>query len=173
MTDGVVLGPLMDADLPVLFRWINEPDQVHWNAAYHPVSETDHRQWFDSVRRRNDISIFAIRTLSDKRLIGSCQLHHIDPVHRSAELQIRIGDQDERGRGLGTDAVTQLLRFGFDDLNLHRVYLHVFANNAAAIRAYEKAGFRREGVLKEAAHIDGRYVDVVAMGILRGEFEKA
>lgn len=173
MADSVTLGPLLDSDLPVLFQWINEPEQVHWNSAYRPVSETDHREWFEAVRKRGDIAIFAIRTVADNRLIGSCQLRHIDPVHRNAELQIRIGQVDERGHGSGTEAVRQLVRYGFRDLNLHRVYLNVFATNAAAIRAYEKAGFQREGQLKEAAHIDGRWVDVVVMGILRQELHEA
>lgn len=173
MADTVTLGPLLDSDLPVLFKWINQPEQVHWNSAYRPVSETDHRAWFEAVRKRDDVAIFAIRTVLDNRLIGSCQLRHIDPVHRNAELQIRIGEVDERGRGNGTEAVRQLLRFGFRDLNLRRVYLNVFANNATAIRTYEKAGFQREGLLREAAHIDGRYVDVVVMGILRPEFHEA
>jgi len=172
MRDAVRIGPLLDADLPVLFGWINEPEQVHWNSAYHPVSESDHREWFDAVRKRKDAVIFGIRTIPDERLIGSCQLRNIDPVHRNAELQIRIGVVDARGQGRGTEAVRQLLRFGFRDLNLHRVYLNVFAENAAAIGAYEKAGFRREGLLREAAHIDGKYVDVVAMGILREEFHQ-
>jgi diamine N-acetyltransferase len=170
VAEGVILGPLLDGDLPVLFEWINQPDQVHWNSAYRPVSETDHRAWFENVRKRNDVAIFAIRTGSDNRLIGSCQLRSIDPVHRQAELQIRIGDVTQRGHGYGTEAVRQLLRFAFRDLNLHRVYLNVFAHNTAAIRAYEKAGLRREGLLREAAHIDGRYVDVVIMGVLRPEF---
>jgi RimJ/RimL family protein N-acetyltransferase len=173
VADAVVLGPLLDADLPVLFEWINQPEQVHWNSAYHPVSETDHREWFDSIRRRTDVVIFGIRARPDGRLVGSCQLRNIDPVHRNAELQIRIGEVEERGQGRGTEAVRELLRFGFRELNLHRVYLNVFAHNAAAIRAYEKAGLRREGVLREAAHVDGRYVDIVVMGILRPEFGEA
>ena len=169
MAETVVLGPLLDSDLRTLFAWINEPEQVHWNSPYKPVSETDHREWFDAIRKRTDVAIFGIRTASEERLIGSCQLRNIDPVHRNAELQIRIGEVGERGQGHGTEAVRQLVRFGFRELNLHRVYLNVFAHNASAIRAYEKAGFRREGVLREAAHIDGRYVDVVVMGILRSE----
>lgn len=173
MNDAVILGPLLDGDVPVLFEWINDPEQVHWNSAYRPVSETDHRAWFEAIRQRPDVAIFGIRKMPGKHLVGSCQLRNIDPVHRSAELQIRIGDVGERGQGYGTEAVRQLLRFGFRELNLHRVYLNVFAHNAAAIRAYEKAGFRKEGLLKEAAHIEGKYVDVVAMGILRSEFEKA
>jgi len=89
-----------------------------------------------------------------------------------AELQIRIGDAADRGRGVGSEAVGLLLRFAFDDLNLQRVQLHVFADNAAAIRVYEKAGFVREGVLRQAAHIGGKYVDVVLMGILREDYAR-
>jgi RimJ/RimL family protein N-acetyltransferase len=53
---------------------------------------------------------------------------------------------------------------------LYRIYLHVFASNQAAIRTYEKAGFRREGLLRQHAHVDGKYVDVIVMGVLRDEF---
>ena len=70
------------------------------------------------------------------------------------------------------EAVRLLLDFAFRDLNLHRVYLHVFDTNAAAIRIYEKVGFVREGVLRQAAHIDGRYVDVMVMSILREEYAR-
>ena len=101
--------------------------------------------------------------MKTKKLIGTCQLHSISAVHRHAELQIRIGDVKQRGHGYGTDAVQLLLKFGFDDLNLHRIFLHVFADNKAAVRTYEKCGFKREGILRHAAHIDGRYVDDVLM----------
>ncbi len=110
--------------------------------------------------------IFGIRLLEGGSLIGTCQLHAIDPIHRTAELQIRIAPS-HHGQGYGTEAVGLLLDHAFKDLNLHRVQLHVFATNARAIRVYEKAGFAREGVLLEAAYIDGKYVDVVVMGVLR------
>ena len=116
-----------------------------------------------------DSVIFGIRLLESNRLIGSCQLHSINHVHRSAELQIRIGEPFQRGQGYGTEAVRLLLDFAFKDLNLHRVYLHVFSTNAAAILIYKKVGFVHEGLLRKAAHIDGAYVDVVVMGILRDE----
>ena len=91
-------------------------------------------------------------------------------VHRSAELQIRLGEAAERGQGYGTEVVRLLLDFAFKDLNLHRVYLHVFSTNTAVIRVYEKVGFVREGLLRKAAHINGAYVDVLVMGILREEY---
>ena len=84
-------------------------------------------------------------------------------------MQIRLGEAEERGHGYGTEAVRLLLDFAFKDLNLHRVYLRVFVTNEAALRVYEKVGFVREGVLREAAYIDGKYVDVAVLGILRDE----
>lgn len=165
----LVLTPPTVTDLPIMFDWINDREQVLFNAPYKPVTEEQHKAWFESLQQRDDIVIFGIRLLESNKLIGSCQLHSINHVHRSTELQIRIGEPTQRGQGYGTEAVRLLLDFAFKDLNLHRVYLHVFSTNPAALRMYEKTGFVREGLLRKAAHIDGAYVDVVVMGILREE----
>lgn len=164
------LAPLRDEDLEVLFGWINDREQVLLNSPYRPVHAWDHRAWFESVPSRDDVAIFGIRLDPDDVLIGSCQLNEIDPYRGTAYLQIRIGQPSARGRGLGTEAVCLLLGHAFDDLRLRRVTLSVFADNAAAIRCYEKAGFRREGLLREAAYLDGRTTDVLVMGILRAEY---
>ncbi len=165
----IVLTPLKSSDLPSMLEWINDREQVLFNASYKPVTETQHREWFEAIQRRTDTVIFGIRLRESDKLIGSCQLHSINYVHRNAELQIRLGDREERGRGYGTEAVRLLLSFAFKDLNLHRIYLHVFSTNSAAIRVYEKVGFVHEGVLREAAYVNGKYVDVIEMGILRNE----
>ncbi len=166
----VTLTPVTDDDLPVMLGWINDREQVIFNAPYKPVSLRSHQEWFESTQRRSDMYLFAIRLSETSELIGTCQLHGINMVHRSAELQIRLGNVAERGKGYGTDAVQLLLEFAFKDLNMHRVFLHVFSSNSTAIRAYEKAGFKREGILRAAAYINGEYVDVLVMGILQNEY---
>jgi RimJ/RimL family protein N-acetyltransferase len=168
--DRIILAPLRDEDSRTLFDWINERDDVLLSAPYKPVHAADHRDWFDAIRSRQDVAIFGIRLLDDDRLIGSCQLYGIDPRARSAELQIRIGEADARDQGLGTEAVQLLLRHAFADLNLHRVQLRVFASNERAQGAYERAGFRHEGTLRDAAYVDGAWDDVVVMGLLRDEW---
>lgn len=165
----VGLTPITRADAPQLFRWINDRDLVRFNSAYQPVHEPTHMQWLEGLTQRTDLVAFAIRIRRTGRLIGVCQLTAISRVHRSAELQIRLGDAAARGRGYGSEAVRLLLDHAFHDLNLHRVSLQVFATNAAAIRTYERAGFRHEGRLRDAAFIGGEYVDVRLMGILREE----
>jgi diamine N-acetyltransferase len=161
----VELTSLRSEDSALLFEWINDRSLVELSAPFRPVSQIEHERWFSQIRERTDVRIFAIR--EDGRLVGTCQLHSIHPVHRSAELQIRIGAGDARGRGVGREALRQLLRHGFDELDLHRIYLHVFATNERAIRAYEDVGFRREGLLREAAAIAGTWIDVLLMAVLR------
>jgi len=165
--ERILLAPLRDDDSRRLFDWINERDDVLLSAPYKPVHGADHSGWFDAIRTRSDTVIFGIRLLEGDRLIGSCQLFAIDPRARSAELQIRIGEEDARDRGLGREALQLLLRYGFDDLNLRRIWLRVFATNERALRAYEAAGFVEEGRLREAAYVDGAFVDVVVMARLR------
>lgn len=165
----VMLAPITRADAPVLFKWINDRELVLLSSAYRPVHETTHLEWVRGLSQRPDAVAFAIRLKKSRRLVGVCQLTQITRVHRSAELQIRIGDARWRGRGLGTEAVRLLVDFAFKDLNLHRVSLQVFRTNARAVRSYKRSGFQLEGTLRDAAYVDGQYVDVLVMAILRRE----
>ena len=168
--ETVALGPLRPDDSPLLFEWINDRELVTLSAPFRLVSPEEHDAWFAAVRARSGMKIFGIRLRDGDRLVGSCQLHSIDPEHRAAELQIRIGAADARGRGVGGEATRLLLRYAFDELDLHRVFLHVFEGNEPARRLYERVGFRTEGVLRQAARIEGEWVDVVLMAMLRTDY---
>lgn len=95
------------------------------------------------------------------------QIAAINPVHRSAEIGIRIGNENNRGQGCGTEALRLALDFCWNDLNLNRVQLTVFEHNARAIGAYRAAGFRKEGRMPRAAFIGGDWVDLIMMAALR------
>jgi RimJ/RimL family protein N-acetyltransferase len=164
---GVRLELLRDEDSDALFRWINDHDLVIRSAPWRPVARADHDAWFTAIRQRDDVRIFAIREARDDRLIGSCQLHSIDRTDRSAELQIRIGEADARGRGHGREAVRLLLDEAFGRLGLRRVTLHVFASNASALAVYRAAGFRELGGPLEVIEIDGGPERVLRMEIRR------
>ena len=71
--------------------------------------------------------------------------------------------------GYGCDAVTTLTEFCFTQLNLHKVYLHVFDSNTRAIRCYEKAGYKVEGRLVGHHFSNGKYEDVLVMARIRIE----
>lgn len=106
------------------------------------------------------------------RPVGFCGLYMIDATHRRAEFGILIGEADARGRGLGTKVTSEILRVAFDELGLNRVFLELLASNSLARRVYEKCGFQLEG--RARAHVlrNGRFVDVLSMGILADEFRQ-
>jgi RimJ/RimL family protein N-acetyltransferase len=136
-----------------------------------PVSAREFAERLGSDRPDPNAVAFHLRTLADDRLIGFVALHSIEWNNRTALLGIGIGEFDYRGKGYGTDALQLILRYAFEELNLFRIGLNVIENNRSAIRVYEKAGFRREGVTRGAVLRDGRRYDVILMGILRGEWQ--
>jgi RimJ/RimL family protein N-acetyltransferase len=163
----IVLTELRSADSATLFNWINSPDTVHFNAPYTPIHEPNHTAWFEAVTNASDRVVFAIREPPTLRLIGIVQLVGLHPIHRTAELIIRIGEESDRNRGAGSEAVQLATNFAFMDRNLQRVWLRAFTDNPRAIRAYEKAGFKMEGTMRRACFIDGRWRDEAIMAILR------
>jgi len=168
VTTCIALRAAVDSDSDLLFEWINDRDLVVFNAPYRPISRPEHEEWFKRIRKRPDAAFFMIEDRSAGEPVGSCQLINVHPVHRSAELQIRIGVRRSQDQGAGSEAVRQLVEFGFTQLQLHRIALHVFSTNTRAVRVYEKCGFVREGLLRQAACIDGNWVDVICMAIVRG-----
>ena len=163
----VRLAPLRDDDIEPLFRWINDRELVILNAPFKPVEWDDHRRWFERIRNAPEVEIFGIRRTEDDALIGSCQLNGIDRESGRASLQIRIGEREAWGKGFGTEAVQLLLEHAFQDLELERVELDVFAGNERALRTYRKAGFREQGVSEGGALIEGEPVDVIRMAAER------
>ncbi len=103
--------------------------------------------------------------------IGSISFHTAVPEDRRAELGIAIGDKAYWSKGYGTDAMRVLLRFGFDEMNLHRIELTVDARNERARACYRKCGFVDEARLRQHRYAGGAYHDVLWMGILRDEWE--
>ena len=116
----------------------------------------------------NTISLAVCRK-EDDEFVGTTGLYDLQWVMRSASFRVFIGDKLSWDRGIGTDCARLMLRYGFDKLNLNRIWLGVNAANERAVRAYEKAGFVREGLLRQEQFRNARYYDVVRMAVLRDE----
>jgi RimJ/RimL family protein N-acetyltransferase len=104
-------------------------------------------------------------------LIGSTGLHEIDYKNRHAVFGIVIGEKEAWGKGYGTEVTALITGYAFETLNLNRVGLEVYEDNERGIKAYERVGFTREGVLRQAMYREGRYWNKIVMSILREEWE--
>ncbi|MBK6683237.1 MAG: GNAT family N-acetyltransferase [Deltaproteobacteria bacterium] len=113
--------------------------------------------------------IFGVTLPNDDALIGASGLHHIHPVSRMAEWGLLV-EPDHWGYGYGQEIGVRMLRYAFEDLNLNRVYLRVNVGHPAGVRAYEAAGFIKEGLLRQTTWLEGRYHDTFVMAALRDEW---
>jgi RimJ/RimL family protein N-acetyltransferase len=162
--------PLEVEDLDAVQGFANDPENQQYVTLHRPLSRGAEREWLESLGRKESEVVFGIALKEEGRLIGTCGLREIGLPNRAADLGIMIGEARFQGRGLGTEAMNLLLAYGFETLNLNRIGLRVYANNPRAIRCYEKCGFRREGVLREARWWAGRWWDVLQYGILAREW---
>ena len=160
----VTLRGLIKEDEKLIYEWVNRSDLRDKMGTVYPISECEHEKWFEKMCCCNDPKMFAIEY--ESKCIGTIGLKEFDHINSTVELFVRIGDDSARNKGCGSDAVSTLVKYCFDHLNIHKVYLNVYASNVGAIRCYEKAGFSREGLLKEHHYINGEYEDVVVMGII-------
>lgn len=164
----VKLRSLKEDDIWKLHKWINDPEIIKFTNYYRPISEMEQRKWFNSIPEiSNNNSIFGIELLENNELIGFCGLHDINYIHSRAELRIKIGESRYWNQGYGKEALLSLIDHGFNDLNLHRIWLTVIYSNVNAIKLYEKLGFKKEGTLKDNMFIKGEYVDTIVMGLIR------
>ncbi len=103
-------------------------------------------------------------------IVGCVNLLNIDNINLCAELHIMIGSESDRGKGIGTFAVSTIIDHAFFNLNLRRLQLEVLEYNQVAQKLYKKIGFVEEGKKRKAVFKDGEYVDELIMGLLRDEY---
>lgn len=163
------LRALEPEDLLALNTWRNNRALTMQTHGFRfPISQEMDRQWYERVvvNAAPQKAVFAVQD-QKKTAVGLAQLSQIDPIHHRAELGLYLGEDHVRGQGLGKAAVAELCAFGFDDLNLRRIFLQVSAGNEAAIGCYRAHGFLEEGRLRQHYFADGEWQDVVMMGLLR------
>ena len=156
-------------------EWINanfwNPNVTRYLIVVWPEPLSGTRAFWARQRGEADGQLFLIETPAREPL-GVGGLEDIQRRARTAELGLWLAEP-HWGRGYGTDAVRTICRFGFREMNLRRIALHVYDMNPRGARAYEKVGFREEGRLRSDQFVDGRHSDLIVMGLLAGELIEA
>ena len=169
--ERLYLSPMNPDDAALYTKWINDREVTRWMALHASViSLPQERQFLEGCVGGGDGHHFTIVLRDGDRPIGSVCLLGLNPVDRTAELGIFIGETEYYAKGYGAEAIRLLLDFGFHTLGLHNIVLHTSADNARAIACYKKCGFRECGRRRESLFRDGHLVDCVSMDILDREF---
>lgn len=167
----VDLVALSMAYLPYYVRWFNDPEVTDalGNVKY-PFSEAREKEWIEQqLAPSHDRRAFTVLTKKGKP-IGNAGFNHIDYRNKHAVLGIAIGEKDFWNKGYGVDTIATLVRFGFQELGMHKIELDVLSTNERAIACYRKCGFVLEGCEREHDFHHGRYIDCLRMGILKKEW---
>ena len=172
--EKVVLRALNRSDLPRIWQFNNDLEVELAGGGDPPMPQSPERLQAqfdqDAAKGGRDSTRFTIE--ADGKCIGSCGLFNVNATARTCEVGIGIGDRDYWGKGYGRECVALLLRYAFVHHNFHKVWLRVHAANERAIRAYRACGLVAEGRQRAQVWCDGRYDDLVLMGLLRDEWRR-
>jgi len=145
-------------------RFLNVPDKMP------PFSLQETEDWIKSCISRSNGYLQKAITASDIH-IGWIDLKNFDLNNKQAELGIAIGNKEYWGKGIGKSAIKLMLKIGFEELNLNKIWLRVDYDNEGAIKCYSKIGFISEGMMRQDRYRKGIFVDRYRMSILKGEFD--
>lgn len=166
----VLLRALETEDLEVVRESVNDPEVeglvVGWSF---PLSREDQLGWYQSTSHSEKTRRFAIETRDDG-LVGLSVLSDIDWKNRSASHGIKLFGRQRRSRGIGTDALMAVMRYAFDELQMHRLDACWFSDNAASRSLHLKCGWTEEGTRRSCVYKGGSYRDITTAGILVEEY---
>ncbi len=171
--DGVQLRGLTEDDVPALHAIFSDADVVRFMSVAHQTSEAATRAFLDEIHAGfRDGTHYQWGVELEGAVVGTCTLACIDREHRRAELGFALA-RAFWGRGLILRALPALIRFAFEELDLHRIEADTDPRNTASMRVLERLGFQREGLLRERYFQFGEAQDALVHGLLRSEWRAA
>lgn len=115
---------------------------------------------------------WGIEPKDDPGLIGSAGFFKWKPVpHRKAEIEYDLSPL-HWGKGIMREALEAVIDYGFEEMNLNRITLRVISSNERSLGLAQRLGFVEEGVMRESAFFDGRFIDDVMFSLLRSEWRR-
>ena len=172
--NDIRLRAIEEEDLPRFVAWLNDPEVYQHLEKTIPLSTAHEALWYQDLLKKpmeEHPLVIEIDTPDGWFPVGDVSFININWRDRSAEIGIFIGEKKFWNQKYGQKAMRTMLRHGFFNLNLNRIYLRVYETNPRAIRAYEQTGFVHEGRLRQAKFQNGKYIDVLLMSVLRTEWQ--
>ena len=160
----------LTGDIPDLaHHWRNNPKIYAWCRQPTLLNQWEHESWLAKIETDKSIKMFGILDNKLQAAVGVCGLTSIDHISQKAEFSLYI-DPEAQKRGHGRAALLELLRVGFYELNLNRIWGETFEHNPAA-NLFEDIGMIKEGILRQSYFKEGRRIDSFIYSMLRSEYE--
>ena len=171
-SERLIMKPVEPADLPYLMeqRWdVSLTDHIIHN----PISSYNQQQWYERICQNGDVvlSIFFKHPDREPELLGAVGLYNINMRHQLATVKTMRIPEKFQGLGIASEALSMLIDYGFNTLNLHKITCDTFADNVATAKHLEKVGLRQEGVLRKHYFHQGKFKDALSYSILREDFQ--
>ncbi len=176
------LRPVTERDISVLYEWYRDPtvmslyDGIHFWAEDLESFREEYRLWLNEEVRLGFAGSFMMDLKESGQPVGECTWVLVDRTGPDSpgvfQVGGLIGDRQLHGQGYGTEALKLLRDYLFEHCNAHRLEAITRAFNSGAMKTLHRNGFSREGVLREAVLVDGKWQDRVLFSLLRYEWEQ-
>lgn len=169
---NIYLRPVALKDAAIIRKWHNDPELMKLaRVGEKRTTLRQEREDIKTARRSSNQAYHLILTKSDNIPIGFVRFNFIDKSSGNVWLRMMIGEKQSQAKGHAREALSCYLKWMFGTLGIHRVTLECYSTNLRAIKFFKKIGFQKEGILREAVRIDGKYHDIIAFGMLRKDFK--
>ncbi len=165
-TPDLRLVPLSESFLDDVLAALEHREFMRLTGTHATFTRPQVQAFLTALPQRQDRADWAILRRADTQYLGEVVLNELDAENRSMNFRIALSRDEVVGRGYGTQATKAVIRYGFEEVGLHRIHLGVLAFNPRAQRVYENCGFVREGVERDALCWDGEWIDQIRMSLL-------
>ena len=164
--EKVYLRPITLEDTDNIIRWRNSENVRPYFIYQKPFTREGHLEWLRTMIDTKKGYQFIVCEYGTDRPIGCTYLRDFDEQHNKIEYGMFLGEKSEAGKGISSEIVKLTLDFCFEDLNIHKVFCRIFADNMPSIKGCERGGFHREAYLEDEVYVNGKYRDMVLLAAL-------
>ena len=168
----VYLRPIKDEDMESIYKSCKDEEFLYMTGTRKSFTLDEIIKSYKQFSKDPTRYDFAICLLDNNEIIGDLAILDIDQDNNNAGFRISLHSRDTLNKGYGTEATQLAQKFTFEELGLNRLELEVFSHNIRGIKAYEKAGFKKEGTLRQRLYMNSKYSDEVLMGMLKEDYYK-
>ncbi|MFW9867381.1 MAG: GNAT family N-acetyltransferase [Candidatus Thorarchaeota archaeon] len=165
--------PINLEHINLYLKWTNDANVRRYARVIYPMTAEELKKFLEGQQQNSQVKKFIdfiIFHKESKKLIGDCGIFNIDWVDRKGIVAYTIGEPEYWGKGICTEAVKLITRYGFEELNLIKLLAHIYAPNTGSYRCVEKNGYTLEATLKKDTYVDGKYLDTCIYSLFKEDW---